>query len=114
MNGVSNMLPFVVGGGILIALSFFWGIKSADPTDPSYNEFTAMLNTIGGGNAFFLMVPVLAGFIAMSIADRPGFAPGMVGGLLAITVTNDAGANSGFLGGLLAGWFLSRLYRIRT
>ncbi len=104
MNGVSNMLPFVVGGGILIALSFFWGINSANPDDPSYNEFAAMLNTIGGGNAFFLMVPVLAGFIAMSIADRPGFAPGMVGGLLAITVTNDAGANSGFLGGLLAGF----------
>ena len=104
MNGVSNMLPFVVGGGILIALSFFWGINSANPDDPSYNEFAAMLNTLGGGNAFFLMVPVLAGFIAMSIADRPGFAPGMVGGLLAITVTNDAGANSGFLGGLLAGF----------
>lgn len=104
MNGVSNMLPFVVGGGILIALSFFWGINSSNPDDPSYNEFAAMLNTIGGGNAFFLMVPVLAGFIAMSIADRPGFAPGMVGGLLAITVTNEAGANSGFLGGLLAGF----------
>jgi fructose PTS system EIIBC or EIIC component len=104
MNGVSNMLPFVVGGGILIALSFFWGINSSNPADPSYNEFAAMLNTIGGGNAFYLMVPVLAGFIAMSIADRPGFAPGMVGGLLAITVTNDAGANSGFLGGLLAGF----------
>ncbi len=104
MNGVSNMLPFVVGGGILIALSFFWGINSSDPNDPSYNELAAMLNTIGGGNAFFLMVPVLAGFIAMSIADRPGFAPGMVGGLLAITVTNDAGANSGFIGGLLAGF----------
>lgn len=104
MNGVSNMLPFVVGGGILIAISFFWGINSANPDDPFYNEFAAMLNTIGGGNAFFLMVPVLAGFIAMSIADRPGFAPGMVGGLLAITVTNDAGANSGFLGGLLAGF----------
>lgn len=104
MNGVSNMLPFVVGGGILIALSFFWGINSSNPNDPSYNEFAAMLNTIGGGNAFFLMVPVLAGFIAMSIADRPGFAPGMVGGLLAITVTNDAGANSGFIGGLLAGF----------
>ncbi|OCS85069.1 PTS fructose transporter subunit IIABC [Caryophanon tenue] len=104
MNGVSNMLPFVVGGGILIALSFFWGINSSNPDSPEYNEFAAMLNTIGGGNAFFLMVPVLAGFIAMSIADRPGFAPGMVGGLLAITVTNDVGAHSGFLGGLLAGF----------
>ena len=106
MNGVSNMLPFVVGGGILIALSFFWGINATDPTSPEYNEFAAMLMTIGGGNAFFLMVPVLAGFIAMSIADRPGFAPGMIGGLMAITVTGVDGADggSGFLGGLIAGF----------
>ncbi len=106
MNGVSNMLPFVVGGGILIALSFFWGIESSDPASPEYNAFAAMLNTIGGGNAFFLMVPVLAGFIASSIADRPGFAPGMVGGLIAITVTGVDGADggSGFLGGLIAGF----------
>lgn len=104
MNGVSNMLPFVVGGGILIAISFFWGINSADPASGEYNKFAYMLKTIGGDNAFLLMVPVLAGFIAMSIADRPGLAPGMVGGLLAITVTNDAGASSGFLGGLIAGF----------
>lgn len=106
MNGVSNMLPFVVGGGILIALSFFWGINAADPTSPEYNEFAAMLSTIGGGTAFFLMVPVLAGFIAMSIADRPGFAPGMIGGLIAITVTGveEASGGSGFLGGLIAGF----------
>ncbi|MBP1948547.1 PTS fructose transporter subunit IIABC [Virgibacillus litoralis] len=99
MNGVSNMLPFVVGGGILIAISFFWGIESD-------NEFASMLNTIGGGKAFFLMVPVLAGFIASSIADRPGFAPGMVGGLIAVTVTGaeGAGGGSGFLGGLIAGF----------
>ena len=63
MNGVSNMLPFVVGGGILIALSFFWGIESGNPDSPEYNAFAAMLNTIGGGKAFFLMVPVLAGFL---------------------------------------------------
>ena len=106
MNGVSNMLPFVVGGGILIALSFFWGINASDPTHPEYNEFAAMLSTIGGGNAFFLMVPVLAGFIAMSIADRPGLAPGMIGGLIAITVTGveEASGGSGFLGGLIAGF----------
>lgn len=106
MNGVSNMLPFVVGGGILIALSFFWGIDATDPDSPAYNEFAAMLSTIGGGTAFFLMVPVLAGFIAMSIADRPGFAPGMIGGLLAITVTGveEASGGSGFLGGLIAGF----------
>ncbi|MGE6370025.1 PTS fructose transporter subunit IIABC [Planococcus kocurii] len=106
MNGVSNMLPFVVGGGILIAISFFWGINAGNPDSPEYNEFAAMLNTIGGANAFFLMVPVLAGFIAMSIADRPGFAPGMIGGLIAITVTGVEGASggSGFLGGLIAGF----------
>ena len=106
MNGVSNMLPFVVGGGILIALSFFWGIESSNPDSPEYNAFAAMLNTIGGGKAFFLMVPVLAGFIASSIADRPGFAPGMIGGLIAITVSgvDEVGGGSGFLGGLIAGF----------
>ncbi|AZB43962.1 PTS fructose transporter subunit IIA [Bacillus sp. FJAT-42376] len=98
MNGVSNMLPFVVGGGILIAISFMFGIKSADPNDPSYNQIAYVLNTIGGGTAFKLMIPILAGFIAMSIADRPGFAPGAVGGLLAST------GDAGFLGGLIAGF----------
>lgn len=106
MNGVSNMLPFVVGGGILIALSFFWGINASNPDSPEYNAFAEMLITIGGGKAFFLMVPVLAGFIAMSIADRPGFAPGMIGGLIATTVTGveEANGGSGFLGGLIAGF----------
>ncbi|WP_053218687.1 PTS fructose transporter subunit IIABC [Virgibacillus senegalensis] len=105
MNGVSNMLPFVVGGGILIAISFLWGIHSADPESTDYNRFAEMLNTIGGGNAFFLMVPVLAGFIASSIADRPGFAPGMVAGLIAITSgVEGADGGSGFLGGLIAGF----------
>jgi len=98
MSGVSNMLPFVVGGGILVAISFFWGIHSADPNDPSYNTFAAALNFIGGDNALKLIVAVLAGFIAMSIADRPGFAPGMVGGFMATQ------ANAGFLGGLIAGF----------
>ncbi|WP_044338069.1 PTS fructose transporter subunit IIABC [Rossellomorea aquimaris] len=98
MNGVSNMLPFVVGGGILIAISFLFGIQSANPDSPEYNEFAAMLMKIGGDNAFYLMVPVLAGFIAMSIADRPGFAPGMIGGLIAAT------GQSGFLGGIIAGF----------
>jgi fructose PTS system EIIBC or EIIC component len=98
MNGVSNMLPFVVGGGILIAISFLFGAQSANPDSPEYNQFAAIINTIGGSNAFFLMIPVLAGFIASSIADRPGFAPGMVGGLIAAT------GDSGFLGGLIAGF----------
>lgn len=103
MNGVSNMLPFVVGGGILIAISFMFGFNSAKPDDPTYNPIAEALMTIGGGNAFALMVPVLAGFIAMSIADRPGFAPGMVGGLLA---TNGG---AGFLGGLVAGFLAGYL-----
>jgi fructose PTS system EIIBC or EIIC component len=98
MSGVSNMLPFVVGGGILIAISFIFGIKAFDPNDPSYHPIAEALNTIGGGNAFALMIPVLAGFIAMSIADRPGFAPGMVGGFMAAT------GGAGFLGGLIAGF----------
>ncbi|APH05443.1 PTS fructose transporter subunit IIABC [Bacillus weihaiensis] len=98
MNGVSNMLPFVVGGGILIAISFMFGIHAGDPTHETYNRFAEALATIGGGNAFGLMVPVLAGFIALSIADRPGLAPGMVGGFMA------AQGGAGFLGGLIAGF----------
>ncbi|KZE64909.1 PTS fructose transporter subunit IIA [Fictibacillus phosphorivorans] len=103
MSGVSNMLPFVVGGGILIAISFIFGIKAADPNDPSYHPIAEALSTIGGGNAFALMIPVLAGFIAMSIADRPGFAPGMVGGFMAAT------GGAGFLGGLIAGFLAGYL-----
>lgn len=98
MNGVSHMLPFVVGGGILIAIGFLFGIESHVEGHETYNQFAHALNTIGGGNAFGLMVPVLAGFIAMSIADRPGLAPGMVGGFMA------AQGGSGFLGGLIAGF----------
>ncbi|MDC3416186.1 PTS fructose transporter subunit IIABC [Aquibacillus salsiterrae] len=109
MNGVSNMLPFVVGGGILIAISFLFGIYSADPTSDQYNRFAEMLMTIGGSNAFYLMVPVLAGFIASSIADRPGFAPGMVGGLIAITSGIEGTSGSGFLGGLIAGFLAGYL-----
>lgn len=98
MNGVSNMLPFVVGGGILIAICFMFGIKAFDPKDPSFNPTAKLLMDIGGGNAFSLMIPVLAGFIGSSIADRPGFAPAMVGGFIA------ANNGAGFLGGLIAGF----------
>lgn len=98
MSGVSAMLPLVVGGGILIAISFFFGIDAVNPDDPSFNPFAKALMDIGGGSAFALMIPVLAGFIAMSIADRPGLAPGLVGGILA------ANGGSGFLGGLIAGF----------
>ncbi|USG65924.1 fructose-specific PTS transporter subunit EIIC [Brevibacillus ruminantium] len=103
MNGVSNMLPFVVGGGIIIALSFMFGIKASDPNDPTFHPFAKVLMDIGGGSAFGLMIPVLAGFIAKSIADRPGFAPGMVGGMLA------ASSGAGFLGGLIAGFLAGYL-----
>jgi len=99
MNGVSNMIPFVVGGGILIAISFFWGINSADPANEQFNQIAAWIKQIGDAS-FSLMVPVLAGYIAYAIGDRPALAPGFVGGLLAYN------GGAGFLGALLAG-FLS-------
>lgn len=100
MNGVSHMLPFVVGGGILIALAFLLDDYSIDPSNFGSNTpIAAIFNQIGGA-AFGFMLPVLAGFIGMSIADRPGLTVGFVGGFLA----NTGGA--GFLGALVAG-FLS-------
>ena len=97
MNGVSHMLPFVVGGGVLIAISFLFGIYSADPEHEQYNQFAALLNQVGG-LSFSMMVPILAAFIAESISKRPAMVVGFVGGLLA----NEGGA--GFLGGILAGF----------
>lgn len=110
MNGVSNMLPFVVGGGILIAISFMFGIHSSEIKDPTYNAFAKMLKDIGGGNAFYLMVPILAGFIGSSIADRPGFAPAMVGGLIAST--NGAGFLGGIIAGFLGGYVVLLLKKV--
>ncbi|MGL5355008.1 MAG: PTS fructose transporter subunit IIABC [Cetobacterium sp.] len=110
MSGVSNMLPFVVGGGILIALSFIFGINASNPADASFNPIAKLLMDIGGGNAFFLMVPVLAGFIGMSIADRPGFAPAMVAGL--ISANNGGGFLGGLVGGFLAGYVVLFLKKI--
>ena len=110
MSGVSNMLPFVVGGGILIAISFIFGIKASDPSDPSFSPIAKLLMDIGGGNAFFLMVPVLAGFIGMSIADRPGFAPAMVGGL--ISANNGGGFLGGLVGGFLGGYVVLFLKKV--
>ena len=99
MNGVSHMLPFVIGGGILIALAFLFDVF--DPANPknfgSGTPLAAFLMQIGGAS-FGFMLPVLAGYIAMSIADRPGLVAGFVGGLLA----NQGG--SGFLGALIAGF----------
>ncbi|MFB9330864.1 fructose-specific PTS transporter subunit EIIC [Paenibacillus aurantiacus] len=94
MTGVSAMLPLVVAGGLLIALSFTFGIKAFEVE----GTLAAALMKIGGGAAFALMVPILAGFIAFSIAEKPGLAPGLIGGMLA----SQLGA--GFLGGILAGF----------
>lgn len=109
MNGVSHMLPFVIGGGILIALAFLFDDYSIDPSNFGKNTpIAAYLKTIGE-QAFGLMLPVLAGYIAMSIADRPGLAVGFIGGIVAkmgCTFANPAGGdvNAGFLGALLAGF----------
>ncbi|MHA6880494.1 PTS fructose transporter subunit IIC [Ralstonia pseudosolanacearum] len=97
MTGVSFMLPFVVAGGILIALAFaVGGIYAAD--DAARGTLGWALFQIGAKSAFALMVPALAGYIAYSIASRPGIAPGMVGGMLA------ASLGAGFLGGIVAGF----------
>mgnify|MGYP002515174590 FL=1 len=94
LTGVSYMLPMVVAGGLCIALSFAFGIKAFEVKD----TLAAALMQIGGGSAFALMVPVLAGFIAFSIADRPGLTPGLIGGMLAVS------GGSGFIGGIIAGF----------
>ena len=94
MTGVSHMLPIVVAGGLLIALSFVFGIEAFKEE----GTLAAALMKIGGASAFALMVPVMAGFIAFSIADRPGLAPGLIGGMLASSI------GAGFLGGIVAGF----------
>ncbi|PYZ97098.1 PTS fructose transporter subunit IIA [Alteribacter lacisalsi] len=99
MNGVSNMLPFVVAGGILIALSFVFNEPGAEET----HWFGDILNMIGAEYGFYLMIPVLSAFIARSIADRPGFAAGMIGGLMAVNF------EAGFLGGIIAGFLAGYL-----
>ncbi len=113
MNGVSHMLPFVVGGGLLIALAFLIDGLSVDLNSLSESErgnfgsitpLAALLKTIGG-TAFAFMLPVLAGFIAQSIGDRPALAPGFVGGMIA------ASGKSGFLGALVAGFLAGYIIR---
>lgn len=94
LTGVSYMLPMVVAGGLSIALSFAFGITAFK----EQGTLAAALMQIGGGSAFSLMVPVLAGFIAFSIADRPGLTPGLIGGMIATSI------NAGFLGGIIAGF----------
>ena len=112
MNGVSHMLPFVVGGGIMIALAFLLDDYTIDPSNFGMNTpIAAFFKTVGGA-AFGYMLPILAGFIAMSIADRPGLAVGFAGGVLAMNGTNFAdlasgqttGISGGFLAALLAGF----------
>ncbi|WP_142847923.1 PTS fructose-like transporter subunit IIB [Telmatospirillum sp. J64-1] len=101
LTGVSFMLPMVVAGGLIIALSFVFGIEAFEQE----GTLPAALMQIGGEAAFALMVPVLAGYIAFSIADRPGLTPGLVGGMLAVQL------ESGFLGGILAGFLAGYLAR---
>ncbi|MEF2840775.1 MAG: fructose PTS transporter subunit IIB, partial [Faecalibacterium sp.] len=112
MNGVSHMLPFVVGGGIMIALAFLLDDYTIDPSNFGMNTpIAAFFKTVGSA-AFGYMLPILAGFIAMSIADRPGLAVGFAGGVLAMNGTNFAGLangettgiSGGFLAALLAGF----------
>lgn len=110
MNGVSNMLPFVVAGGIFIALAFLIDTLMGAPQDANFgtnSPVAAFFKTIGG-YAFNFMIPVLSAFIAKSIADRPGFLVGLVGGLLATTGSTFTAVGgdvpSGFLGALFAGF----------
>ncbi len=109
MNGVSHMLPFVIGGGILIALAFLLDDASIDYANFGTNTPVAAWFKAIGNSAFNFMLPVLAGFIAMAIADRPGLMVGFVGGALAVsgsTFASPAGGavSAGFLGALIAGF----------
>ena len=111
MNGVSHMLPLVVAGGVLTAVSFFWGINSADPKSAEYNAIAALLNTIGGF-AMNLMVPVLCAYIAEAIGKRTGLVIGFVTGMIAYT--NGTGFLGGIVGGFLAGYIavlLTKLFK---
>lgn len=110
MNGVSNMLPFTVAGGIFIAIAFLIDTIAGAPQDGDFGTHMAAAKFFKsiGGYAFNFMVPILSAFIARSIADRPGFLVGLVGGYLATTGSTFANVGgdipSGFLGGLLAGF----------
>ena len=121
MNGVSHMLPFVVGGGVLIALGFLIDTIAGNADVGGNFGFTSPVAAVVfwiGKAAFAFMLPVLAGYISMSIADRPGLLPGIVGGYLATTgatltmPTGDDTAVSGFLGALLAGFVAGLLVNL--
>ncbi|EOI57629.1 PTS fructose transporter subunit IIC [Enterococcus gilvus] len=110
MNGVSHMLPFVVAGGVLIAISFaVWGIYSFDPDNAQYNATAAMLKSVGDA-AMGMMVPVLAAYIAEGIAKRPGLVVGFVGGIVAMN--GGTGFLGGILAGFLAGYFILLLQKV--
>lgn len=98
MSGVSEMIPFVVIGGIGIAIAFMFGIFASDPTHETYNPIAGFFGQLGGDSAFKLFIPILAGFIAKSIAGRQGFAPAMIAGFMAVI------GGSGFIGGMVAGF----------
>ena len=126
MTGVSYMLPFVIGGGILIALAFVIGgavpvtkvsvLTSSgkflfwSDVDVSFRVWLGAVFLLIGKTAFGMLVPILAGFIAYAMADRPGIAPGVVGGLLAVAV--GAGFLGGLIAGLLAGWLVNQMKKM--
>ncbi len=123
MSGVSHMLPFVIGGGILIALAFMIDTFAGVPQDSNFGTgtFVSKLFKTIGDTAFGFMLPVLAGFVAYSIAGRPGLAVGIVGGALAKTSTfsieytisgSDTGATAGFLGALAAGFLAGYIVKL--
>ncbi|OJH20758.1 PTS fructose transporter subunit IIABC [Bacillus obstructivus] len=103
MNGVSHMLPLVVAGGVMVAISFMFGIHSAEPDSPEYNQFAYYLKTIGG-ISMNLMVPVLCAYIAESIAKRPGLIIGFIVGMIAYM--NGTGFLGGIVGGFLTGYIM--------
>lgn len=110
MNGVSHMLPFVIGGGILIAIAFLLDDYSINPANFGMNTPLAAFFKTVGGVAFDFMLPILAGYIAYSIADRPGLAVGIVGGYIAkvgnsfANISGENAVSGGFLAALLAGF----------
>ena len=130
MTGVSYMIPFVAAGGILIALSFLFGGASVATkvnggtfeghTYTAITDPTKILSQVGfagvlffiGSTAFKMLIPILAGFIAFAMADRPGLVPGIVAGLLAVAV--GCGFLGGLLGGLIAGWVTLAILKIRV
>ncbi|MFR2775633.1 MAG: PTS fructose transporter subunit IIC [Anaerostipes sp.] len=103
MGGLRPMIPFVAGGGILMALSFMFGMRIGDD---SVNQFAKILYEIGHENAMLLMVPIFAGFIAHTIAGQDALAPGMIGGMIAKST------GSGFLGGIAAGFLAGYLVKL--